>query len=220
MSFFESDHGILDAGTGFLINIDSLEKSNAFNYALSFEGAKLNLSGSVAYTELDNMATLGESDEGIPVLDQATTTAEVIASDIAMTYRVTDSLSASSVLEWINYNDTFKQAFGVVPIEQRVGLEIDWHFNKLETHVAATWVASRDLSEFGTPAAPTFDVDGNLPKSTRAPSYWVIDLQSRYSFNESWSFYTGAKNLLDYIPVKKFEEGLIETVTFFKKMYS
>ncbi len=29
-----------------------------------------------------------------------------------------------------------------------------------------------------------------------------------------------AKNLLDYIPVKKFEEGLIETVTFFKKMYS
>jgi outer membrane receptor for ferrienterochelin and colicin len=208
LSFFESDHGILDAGQGFLINIDELERSKSFNYAVSFTGEILKVTSSVAFTQLDNMATLGENDEGVPVLDQATTQAKVIASDIALTYSVTQALSTSAVLEWINYNATLKSAFGVVPIERRLGLELDWHLNRFETHLAATWVGSRDLLKFGTAQAPTFDAAGNLPKSTTAPSYWVFDLQSRYSVNEDWSLYAGAKNLLDYTQVNDMETPL------------
>jgi outer membrane receptor protein involved in Fe transport len=67
--------------------------------------------------------------------------------------------------------------------------------------------------DYGTPQTPTFDAAGNHPKSTEAPSFWTIDLQTTYSLSDQYKLYLGAKNMLDYTQVKDeqtplfFEDG-------------
>ena len=96
LSFFETDHGILDAGDGFAIDIDELEKSLSGTYALSYDGSRLNGTLSLAYTEVDNLAALDETEDGVPLLTQLDETASVFVSDIALGYDLTDSLTLGS----------------------------------------------------------------------------------------------------------------------------
>ncbi|WNO08494.1 TonB-dependent receptor plug domain-containing protein [Teredinibacter sp. KSP-S5-2] len=208
LSFFESDHGILDSELGFEIAIDELEKSDSATYALSYEGNRLSLTWSLAYTALDNMATLEQTEDGLVVMEQHEETASVFATDIAMTYQIKDNLSAGVTLESFHYNDEFKQAFGVVPIEQRAVISGDWDYRGWDFYGSATWVASRDLAEYGVPQNPTFDAQGRYAKSNTAPSYWILDLKVAKEFTSQLQIYFGVSNLLDYTQVNDMETPL------------
>lgn len=61
LSFFESDHGLLDGDDGFDIDVDNLERSKSLSYALSYEGDRLSITGSIARTEVENLAALDET---------------------------------------------------------------------------------------------------------------------------------------------------------------
>lgn len=93
LSFFETDHGILDGSLGFDIDIDELERSNSASYALSYEGEKLTSTASIAWTEVEHLAALTTNDLGIPLLTQLDEKATVITSDIALGYRLTDDMT-------------------------------------------------------------------------------------------------------------------------------
>ncbi len=208
LSFFESDHGILDGDNGFIINVDELERSQSATYALSFEGDALSATWSLAYTGVESMATLGENSSGVPVLDQLENKATVITTDLALTYQLTDEVSLSATLENFDYNDEFKQSYGVVPVEQRLNLGIDWDVNGWDIFVSGTWVGSRNLSEYGVPENPSFDQAGNLAKSNKASSYWTMDLRISKELGDNLQLYFGATNLLDYTQVEDMQTPL------------
>ena len=82
LSFFESDHGILDAGLGYIVAVDQPERSNSVTYSLNYGGEKLTSTMSFAYTEVDHLATLEHNENGTPVLTQLEETGAVTAIDL------------------------------------------------------------------------------------------------------------------------------------------
>jgi outer membrane receptor protein involved in Fe transport len=208
LSFFESDHGILDSGVGFQINVDELEHSTSVNYALSYLGEDLNFTASLAYTNVENLASLSENDEGVPVLDQMTDDADVLVSDIVMSYQLTKVISLGVTAENYSYSDEFKTSYGVVPVEQRLISTIDWEVSGWDIYAAATWIGSRDLSEYGTPENPTFDAAGLYAMNSKAPAYWTVSTKVSKQVTDTISIYAGANNLFDYTQVEDMQTPL------------
>ena len=208
LSFFESDHGILDGDKGFSIDIDKIERSESLNYSLSFADDRLSTTASIAHTKVESLASLDETDSGVPLLTQLDKDANVLVADISSTYSLTDSLSVSATAETIDYSDEFKQAFGVVPVEERIVLALDWHVAGWDLYTSTTWIGSRDLSEYGTPAAPTFDEAGSIPMSTQAESFLTVDLRASRNVGNNIEVYAGASNLFNYTQVEDMQTPL------------
>lgn len=202
LSFFESDHGILDAGDGFAIDIDDLELSLSGTYTLSYEGERLTTSGSLAYTSVENLAALDETPDGVPLLTQLDDRASVAVADLSVGYKFGDGLTLSLTVEHFEYNDAFKSSFGIAPIEDRAMLSVDYSFDHLggwQLFASATWIGSRDLEDYGYEG---WNIWGGLaPKTVDAPSYVTADIRAEHEFNDRWSVYFGATNLFDYTQV-------------------
>jgi len=202
LSFFESDHGILDAGDGFAIDIDDLELSLSATYTLSYEGERLTASGSLAYTSVENLAALDETPDGVPLLTQLDDRASVAVADLSLGYKFGDDLTLSLTLEHFEYNDAFKSSFGIAPIEDRAMLSADYSFDYLggwQLFASATWIGSRNLEDYGYEG---WNIAGGLaPKPVDAPSYVTADVRAEHEFNDRWSVYFGATNLFDYTQV-------------------
>ncbi|GAB1060189.1 TonB-dependent receptor plug domain-containing protein [Shewanella algae] len=202
LSFFETDHGILDGSLGFDIDIDELERSNSVNYALSYEGDRLTSTASVAWTEVEHLAALTTNDQGIPLLTQLDEKASVVTTDIALGYRLTDDLTVNLTGEHFDYDSVFKSSYAVAPVEERVTLSVDWDVNDWEFFANLVWIGGRDLSQYGYEGYNRLDANGKVDpdskKRTDAPSYFTLDLRASYQFNDNLSFYTGVSNLFDY----------------------
>ncbi len=202
LSFFETDHGILDGSLGFDIDIDELERSNSASYALSYEGEKLTSTASIAWTEVEHLAALTTNDHGIPLLTQLDEKAAVITSDSAFGYRLTEDMTLSLTAEHFDYDSVFKSSYAVAPIEERVTLSLDWDVNDWEFFANLVWVGSRDLSEYGYDGYNRLDANGQVDldskKTTDAPAYLTLDLRVNYEINEYMSLYSGVSNLFDY----------------------
>lgn len=206
LSFFESDHGILDAGDGFAIDIDQLEESISANYAISYESEVLAVTASIAHVDVDNLAAIDETDAGIPLLTQLDESASVTTSDIQLGYQVTDNVEIAVTLENYDYSDAFKSSFGVAPIEQRAILNIDYDIGKFDWFGSIVWVGERDLNDYGYEG---FNIaGGNSPKSTKAKAYATFDTRLAYDYNENLNLYLGANNLFDYTQVEEQESPL------------
>ncbi|WP_075187839.1 TonB-dependent receptor plug domain-containing protein [Teredinibacter haidensis] len=208
LSFFESDHGILDGELGFDIQISQLERSETFSYALSFEGNKFSATSSLAQTELDNLASLGTNAMGVPVLSQMQETAKAWVADVALNYAVSEQINIAATAENILYNHHFKNAYGVVPVEKRLVLSLDWDINGWDIFASSSWVGSRNLSQYGTPEHPTFDLAGNDIKQQVADAYWTVDIRVSKELGDHWQFAIGATNLFDYTQVEDMETPL------------
>ena len=208
LSFFESDHGILDGDKGFVIDIDKIERSESLNYALSFAGDRLSTTASIAHTNVENLANLNETDAGVPLLTQLDKDANVLVADISSTYSLKDNLSVSVTAETINYSNEFKQAFGVVPVERRIVLALDWHVAGWDLYTSTTWIGSRDLSEYGTPEVPTFDKAGSTPMSKSAESFWTVDLRASRDVASDLEVYAGVSNLFNYTQAEDMQTPL------------
>ncbi|WP_345855022.1 TonB-dependent receptor plug domain-containing protein [Shewanella algae] len=202
LSFFETDHGILDGSLGFDIDIDELERSNSVNYALSYEGDRLTSTASVAWTEVEHLAALTTNDQGIPLLTQLDEKASVVTTDIALGYRLTDDLTVNLTGEHFDYDSVFKSSYAVAPVEERVTLSVDWDVNDWEFFANLVWIGSRDLSQYGYEGYNRLDANGKVDPDSKkridAPSYFTLDLRASYQFNDNLSFYTGVSNLFDY----------------------
>ena len=217
LSFFESDHGILDAGKGYLVEVDQPERSNSATYSLNFDGEKLSSTFSFAYTEVDHLATLTHNEEGTPVLGQLNETASVNAVDLALSYQVFEEWSLSMIAERYSYNDTFKASFAIAPIEQRITLSSDWDYQGWDVIASATWVASRDLTDYGYHGYNRNDATEK--KTTNAPSYFTVDLKIIKAISKELKVYIGANNLLNYnqaedmdTPIMFHEDGAYDVV--------
>ncbi len=197
LSFFETDHGLLDGGVGFEIDVDSLERSTSLSYALSYEGTSLTSTLSFAWTEVDNLAQLGETDAGVPVMTQLDESARVTAIDLALSYRFTDHMLASFVVEHFSYDDAFEASYAIAPLEGQISATLDWGFRDWDLYMSLDWVTSRDLNDYGYVGYNILGDPGSL-KTTSAPSYFTMDFRLARMIGESWSVYLGANNVFDY----------------------
>jgi outer membrane receptor protein involved in Fe transport len=197
LSFFETDHGLLDSGVGFEIDVHELERSNSLSYALSYEGAALTSTVSLAWTEVENLAQLGETAAGVPVMTQLHDKAEVTAVDLALSYRFGDHLLASFVVENFAYDDVFRSSYAIVPLEGQITTSLDWGVAKWDVYASLDWVQSRDLSRYGYHGYARLGDPTSL-KSVHAPAYYTLDFRAARTVMGKWTAYFGANNLLDY----------------------
>jgi outer membrane receptor protein involved in Fe transport len=197
LSFFETDHGLLDAGVGFEIDVNELERSKSASYALSRETDKMTATVSLAWTEVANLAQLGETENGVPVMTQLSDKASVTAVDLALSYRFGDHLLASFVAEHFDYDQTFDSSYAIAPLETQVTAALDWGIGDWDLYVSLDWVGSRDLTDYGYVGYNLLGDPGSL-KTTCAPSYFTVDFRLAREFRDHLSAYVGANNLLDY----------------------
>ncbi|WP_028765658.1 TonB-dependent receptor plug domain-containing protein [Shewanella fidelis] len=212
LSFFETDHGVLDAELGFEIDIEELERSNSATYALSYSGDALTMTTSLAWTEVENLAMLSETDSGVPLLTQLDEKASVTTADIALGYDVTDDLTVNFTAEGFFYDDAFKSSYSLAPVEERLTFNADYLIHGWDIFANLVWIGSRDLSEYGYEGYNQVDSSGAViqssKKSTDAPSYWTLDLKVTKAVTDNIDFYAGVNNLFDYTQVNEGETPL------------
>lgn len=196
LSFFESDHGILDAGKGYLVEVEQPERSNSATYSLNYDHNKLTSTLSFAYTAVDHLASLEHNNEGTPILTQLDKTASVTAIDLAINYQIYEELALSTIIEQYRYDKTFKESFAIAPAEKRITLSTDWDYQGWDVITSATWVGSRNLDDYGYEGYNRND--GTEKKSTKAESYITIDLKIIKELSKGLKIYVGATNLFDY----------------------
>lgn len=193
LTFFESEHGLLDSGFGMAIT--ELEKSRGASYALSYDANGLNITASAAYTQVKNLAYIND-ESGTPTLQNLSETVSVKNGDIAIGYEVMEGLNLSGVYEMYRYDDAYKSHLTLAAIEQRARFSVDYDINGWELYTEATWVGARDLSPYGYTERYN-DLALTSPKNTAAPAYTTVDLKISKELNKNFTVYAGAKNLFD-----------------------
>ena len=209
LSFFETDHGILDTEKGYLIDIDSLEESISASYSLNYDTDALALTLSFAHSQVDNLASLEEDEDGVPVLTQLDETASVSTIDLSTGYNVTEQFTVNFSVEKFVYDDNFKSSYAIVPVEERASLDLEWSNDNVKVFWTTTWFSARDLREYGYEGY-NIKNDPNSIKPLDAPSFSSSDLKIQYIFSESTKVYAGISNIFEYTQI---DEG--ETPLFF-----
>jgi outer membrane receptor for ferrienterochelin and colicin len=208
LSFFESDHGMLDSEAGFEVDIDELERSLSTTYALSYENAPLTATLSVAYTQVDNLATISEKEvdgESVPLLTQLDETASVSVADLAIGYQVTANFGLDLILESFFYDKTFRESYSIAPSDKRITFNMDWDVNDWELITTVVWFGERNLTKYGYEGYDQMAVDVNdikygvesSQKTTTADAYFIVNSKVQRELGENLSAYIGVNNLLD-----------------------
>lgn len=196
LSFFESDHGILDAEKGYLVDITEPERSIGVNYSLNYAANKTVSTLSFARTKVDNLATLDKTASGVPVLTQLPDTAVVDAFDWVVSYQWTPFINLGFSAEVYNYNSNFIQSFAIAPIEKRVTLNGLFDRQNWRISAAVSYIADRNLIDYDYSGFDNKDGSGLKPKI--APAYINTDMKVSYKISNTTKVYFGALNLFDY----------------------
>ncbi len=217
LTFFESDHGILE--DGFDIRINQLEKANSYNYAISYAGEQLDLTASLAHSDIKHLAFIDTDSFSRATLINSDNRFKVSTIDIVYGYDVTESWQLTGAFEWYVMDDNYKATFGVVPVEERIKFASNYQVNDWEMYFDITWVGSRDLNEYGY--ADRFnvylDLNGNNlvdpgelqdAKPTDAKAFTLVNARFTYNINKHYTLFFGAKNLLDFSQVSDMDSPL------------
>ena len=174
LTFFESEHGILEGGFG--IDIDDLEKSNSMGYSLSYDDDRLTTTASGTWTEIDNLAYINENDYEVATLTNSDETFNTYAFDLIAGYQVDKAWSVGASYEYFKYDDGYKAAQFLAQIENRAKLMIDYEQNGWAFNTTGTWIGSRDLSEYGYEGWNRLADVGDMSKQkeTTAASYYTV----------------------------------------------
>ncbi len=202
LTFFESEHGILD--TGFDVNITAVESSQSANYSLAYDDKKTAATLSGAFTSVTNMSYIDTT--GVrPALKNDTGTANAGAADLLVSHQFFPFLQLGASYEHFFYSNRYKGLLPVAAIEDRVRLLADFEMDGWEGNVTVNFVAGRDLApyNYGNRFNVWDGVTASSPKGTSAPAFATVDLRVAKKINNEISFYAGVKNLFDYTQTKR-----------------
>lgn len=198
LTFFESEHGILD--DGFDVDISELEKSKSLTYSLAYNTKRFLINGGFSFTDVENLAFV-DSDLAIPTLKNFDQKLSVRNYDITLSYQISTPINIALTYEAFDYEDNYKSLMVIAAVEQRAKLDFEYETDSLKANVLATWIGSRNLSEFGYD--DRFNVyDGvtrSEAKSTKAPSYVMVDFKLNYKLNKEYALYAGVKNVFNEV---------------------
>lgn len=195
LTFFESEHGMLD--NGFDIAISEIEKSKGASYTLSYDAKGLTITASAAYTQVENLAYIDDSASTL-FLRNSAETVSVRNGDISIGYEVMEGLNLSGMYEIYGYDNTYKSHLSLAAIEQRARFSVDYDVNGWELYTEAVWVGARDLAPYGYDDRYN-DLARTSPKNTTSPAFTTVDLKISKEIDKNFTVYAGAKNLFDYV---------------------
>ena len=126
----------------------------------------------------------------------------MVAADLSLGYRISDTLLLNLVAEVYDYDSVFKDVYGIAPIEEGLGLTLDYDNNGWDIYGTINWVGSKNLASYGYEGYNEIDDNGYIieesAKTATAPSYFTLDFRVAKEFSETWSAYLGVNNALDY----------------------
>lgn len=217
LTFFESDHGILE--DGFDIAVDHLEQSKSIDYSLAYDNGKLAATFSADHTEIDHLSYIDTSGTARPTLRNSDHSSSVSTFDLMWNYQLIEGVNLNGGFEYFDYSKQYRQTFSVIPIEQRITLGTDIDLNGFDWVINATWIGSRDLTDYGISGRYNIfnDLNGNNQvdagemqgaKDTSIESYITLDTKLSYAINDILTGYVGVNNLLDYTQVDDMDSPL------------
>jgi len=196
LSFFETDHGILDAELGYQIDIDSLEESISASYSLSYDTEVLAVTASLAHSSVDNLASLEETDEGVPLLTQLDETASVTTYDITVGYNLTENFTVNVGLEKFDYDDAFKSSYAIAPVEERASIELQYEKDNLKVFWSTVWFGEKDLAEYGYEGYNKLNNPTSV-KTLVGEAFSSSDIKVQYQVTEHTKLYAGVSNIFE-----------------------
>jgi outer membrane receptor for ferrienterochelin and colicins len=215
LTFFESEHGILD--NGFDVSVNKLEQSHSGTYSLNYSDNLMNAEISAAWTKLKNMAFIDFTGTR-PNLKNYTGTTEVTTYDALIARRFYTNFNLGTSHEHFHYSKAYKGHIPQAAIENRTRILFDYDKDKWEGVATFNYIWARDLApyNYGKRYEGFNDVNGNnrydsgtdtiktnTEKRTKAPSFFTLDLKLSYKINENANVYAGVNNLFNYTQVKK-----------------
>jgi outer membrane receptor for ferrienterochelin and colicins len=211
LSFFETDHGMLDSGQGFLIEINNLERSTSVGYTLSYDAGALSANGSLSWTEVSGLAMLSERD-GVPLLGQLDSNAAVTATDLTVGYRLNSNVTLNLVAEKYFYDSRFEQVYAIAPVEEQVSLSIDADWNGWDFTSTLNVIGARNLGRYNYNGyerlLPNGYIDESAIKGLHAKAYMVLDTRLANEVGDHLTVYGGANNLLNYSQARNQDSSL------------
>jgi len=207
LSFFETDHGILDAELGYQIDINNLEESLSLSYSLNYDTEELAATFSAAHSKVDNLASLEETDAGVPFLTQLKEEADVTTVDLTTGYNLTENFTINVSAEKFFYDDNFKSSYAIAPIEERASIEFDYTMGNVNIFWTTVWFGSKDLSEYGYEGFNRLG-DPSTVKTLTGSAFSSSDLKIQYKMSESMKLYAGVSNVFEYTQIEESDTPL------------
>jgi len=196
LSFFETDHGILDAELGYQIDIDSLEESISASYSLNYDNQILAITASIAHSAVDNLASLEENADGVPLLTQLEESAAVTTFDVTAGYNITEHFTVNIGLEKFDYDDNFKSSYAIAPVEERASFELQYQKDNLKIFWSTVWFGEKDLSEYGYEGYNKLN-DPTTVKTLVGDAFSTSDVKVQYQLTEQTKLYAGVSNVFE-----------------------
>lgn len=200
LSFFETDHGILDSELGYQIDISKLEESLSLSYSLNYDTPLLAATFSAAHSQVDNLASLEETAAGVPLLTQLEEKAEVTTIDFTAGYNITENFTINVGAEKFFYDDNFKSSYAIAPVEERASIEFDYSMGNLNIFWSTVWFGSKDLAEYGYEGYNRLG-DPSSIKSLYGSAFSSSDLKLQYKLSQSMKIYAGVANVFEYTQI-------------------
>lgn len=197
LTFFESEHGILD--DGFDVDISELEKSQSANYVISYDSDRLIINAGLSHTSVENLAFVDPS-AATPTLQNTDRELSVSNYDFTFGYQISKPFNIGFTFEEFHYQKAYKSLLALAAVEQRVRLDIEYETKNYTFNIFVNWVGERDLKDYGYSNRFNINNSGTLSseKGTTAEAYHTIDLKGSYNFAKDYTLYVGVKNALDY----------------------
>lgn len=196
LSFFETDHGILDTELGYQIDIDSLEESLSASYSLSYDTETVAITASLAHSSVDNLASLAETADGVPLLTQLEESASVTTFDITLGYNLTENFTVNIGLEKFNYDDAFKSSYAIAPVEERASIELQYEKDNLKVFWSTVWFGEKNLSDYGYEGYNKLN-DASTVKTLVGKSFSMSDIKVQYQLTAHTKVYAGVSNVFE-----------------------
>ncbi|GLX76990.1 TonB-dependent receptor [Thalassotalea insulae] len=196
LSFFETDHGILDAEQGYQINIDSLEESLSASYSLSFDNQLLAFTASLAHSKVDNLASLQENADGVPLLTQLTDSAAVTTFDVTAGINVSDNFTVNLGVEKFNYDSAFKSSYAIAPVEERASIELQYEKDNFKVYWSTVWFGEKNLRDYNYQGYNRLN-DLSTAKTLTGEAFTTSDIKVQYQLTEHTKVYAGISNVFE-----------------------
>ncbi|WP_206485159.1 TonB-dependent receptor [Thalassotalea sp. G2M2-11] len=196
LSFFETDHGILDAELGYQIDIHALEESLSASYSLNYDTDLVAITGSIAHSTVDNLASLQETEDGVPLLTQLQQSAAVTTFDVTAGYNLTDNFTLNLGIEKFHYDDAFKSSYAIAPVEERANIELQYQKDNLKVYWSTVWFGAKDLTEYGYEGYDRLN-DLTSIKTLTGKAFSTSDIKVQYQLTTHIKLYAGISNIFE-----------------------
>ena len=212
LTFFESEHGILD--DGFDVRVTGLEQSWSAVYSVSFDNERTTATASAAWTNVANMAYVDLDHPVRPVLLNDGGNYNVLTTDGVFGFQLTPTLTLGASYEHFFYENGYKALLPFAAVEQRARLMLDYEKGKFDFNLTATAIGGRDLGAYGYANRYNIYDGADLnslagEKLTQSPFYVTFDTRMSYEFSSGMKFYAGVKN------ISNFTQAAIENPLFY-----